>query len=122
MAWTIRKTQTLAFGLAASVMIMTVALSGKGQPSVEHVSGRYKSDCCGEMVVSPRSVTYDGRAANVSFHHMKFGLTAYADQPVGPFYSVSDDRRKGPIIYFDGADSFKVATYHGETARFVRIR
>ena len=121
MRWIFGKKDAVALGLATSLLIVTVAVSGRGQPSVEGVLGLYRSSCCGELIVSPRSVTYERKTANVKFYHMKFGLTGYADQPIGPFYSVSGGITKPPVLYFDDANNFTVATYRGQTAHFTRV-
>jgi hypothetical protein len=112
----------VALAVFLCLAVGTFIYARHGQPSVESVSGRFNSDCCGEVVIGRSSAAYQGQQVPLRFYHMKFGLTAYADQRLGPFFAVSGARQQPPVIYFDGPDAFMVVGYKGTPTHFHRVR
>jgi hypothetical protein len=122
MTRTLPKAQWVAIGVAAALAIGTVALSGRGQPSPQSVIGGYASPCCGELLIAADSLTYGEHQSALRFYHMKFGLTAYAVEPLGPFYKINGATREAPTLYFDGPNEFSITGYKGQVAHFTRVR
>jgi hypothetical protein len=112
----------LALGLFLCLAAGSFIYDRHGQPTVESATGRFESDCCGEVVIGRTSLAYQGGEVRLRFHYMKFGLTAYADQVLGPFFGVSGTDREPPVIYFHGPDTFTVVGYRGKPTEFSRIR
>jgi hypothetical protein len=120
MTWSFGRKDAIGLALALTLMAATIIYSRHGQPSVASVAGRFTSDCCGELVISPSSLTYRGEQTPLRFSHEKFGLTAYPERKIGPFFARSGKRQEPPVIYFDGPDTFTIVSYKGDPAHFTR--